>query len=90
MNLKHGRGPIPDDLRAAFRELCRQTPIDGLLQSIEALIEPLERSAVPDLEAVRRRIEALRRREVTRNGSATRAARIRRTSGQSVSPRAAG
>ena len=24
VNLKHGRGPVPDDVRAAFRELRRQ------------------------------------------------------------------
>ena len=65
VSLKHNRGPIPDDLRAAFSELCRQTRIDGLLESIDALIEPLERSAAPDLEAARLGIEALRRREVT-------------------------
>ena len=65
VNLKHGRGPIPDDVRAAFGELCRQTRIDGLLESIDALIEPLEWSVVPDLEAARRGVEALRRREVT-------------------------
>ena len=65
VNLKHNRGPIPEDLRATFSELCRQTRIDGLLESIDALIEPLERSVVPDLEAARRGIEALRRREVT-------------------------
>ena len=65
VNLKHDLGPIPEDLRATFRELCRQTRIDGLLESIDALIEPLERSVVPDLEAARLGIEALRRREVT-------------------------
>ncbi len=65
VNLKHGRGPIPDDLRVTFGELCRQTRIDELLQSIDAFIDPLERSAVPDLEAARRGVEALRRREVT-------------------------
>ena len=65
VNLKHNRGPIPEDLRATFSELCRQTRIDGLLESIDALFEPLERSVVPDLEAARRGIEALRRREVT-------------------------
>ena len=65
VNLKHNRGPIPEDLRATFSELCRQTRIDGLLESIDALIEPLERSVVPDLEAARLGIEALRRREVT-------------------------
>ena len=27
VNLKHGRGSIPDDVRAAFRELCRQPKI---------------------------------------------------------------
>ena len=65
VSLKHNRGPIPEDLRAAFSELCRQTRIDGLLKSIDALIEPLERSAAPDLEAARLGIETLRRREVT-------------------------
>ena len=65
VSLKYNRGPIPADLRAAFGELCRQTRIDGLLESVDALIEPLERSVVPDLEAARRGIEALRRREVT-------------------------
>ena len=65
VNLKHNRGPIPEDLRAAFSGLCRQTRIDGLLESIDALIEPLEGSVVPDLEAARRAIEALRRREIT-------------------------
>ena len=65
VNLKHNRGPIPEDLRAAFSELYRQTRIDGLLESIDALFEPRERSVVPDLEAARLGIEALRRREVT-------------------------
>ena len=71
VSLKHNHGPIPDDLRAAFGELCRQPRIDGLLRSIYALMEPLEQSAVPDLEAASREVEALRRREVRPDGSAT-------------------
>ena len=61
VNLKKDRGPLPDNVRSDFRELCRQPRIDGLLQSIDAWIEPLERSAVPDLEAARREVAALRR-----------------------------
>ena len=65
VNLKHDRGPIPEHVRAAFRELCRQPRIDSLLKSIDALIEPLERSVVSDLEAAKREVAALRRHEVT-------------------------
>ncbi len=65
VNLKHDRGPIPDDVRAAFRELCGQPGIDSLLESIDALIEPLETAAVQELEDARRRLAALRREEVT-------------------------
>ena len=67
MNLKHGRGSIPDDVRAAFRELCRQPKIDSMLELIDALIEPrsIETSAVRELEDARREVAALRRREVT-------------------------
>ena len=43
VNLKHDRGPIPDDVRAAFRDLCGQPGIDSLLKSIDALIEPSRR-----------------------------------------------
>ena len=67
VNLKHGRGSIPDDVRAAFRELCRQPKIDSMLELIDALIEPrsIETSAVRELEDARREVAALRRREVT-------------------------
>lgn len=56
VNLKHGRGSIPEDVRAAFRE------IDSVLELIDALIEPLETSAVRELEDARREVAALRRR----------------------------
>ena len=65
VNLKHDRGPIPAPVRATFRELCRQPRIDRLLESLDELIEPLERSVAPGLEAARREVAALRRREVT-------------------------
>ena len=29
VNLKHGRGLVPDEARAAFRELCRQPKVDA-------------------------------------------------------------
>ena len=61
VNLKQNRGPVSDDLRTAFRELCGQAGINDLLRSIDVLIEPLERSALPDLEASQREVEALRR-----------------------------
>ncbi len=32
LNLKHDRGPIPEPVGAAFRELCRQPRIDSLLE----------------------------------------------------------
>ena len=65
VNLKHNRGPIPDDVRAAFRELCGQRRIDALLESADALIEPLEQSVFPQLETVAAEVAVLRRREVT-------------------------
>ena len=66
MNLKHDRGPIPDHIRATFRELCGQSRIDGLLESVDKLIATLEGSVVSDLEAARTEVAALRRQEVTR------------------------
>ena len=65
VNLKHDRGPIPDDVRAAFRELCGQPRIDGLLEATDALLEPLETAAVRELEDARRQLAALRQQEVT-------------------------
>ena len=65
VNLKHDRGPIPAPVYATFRELCRQPRIDGLLESLDELIEPLERSVAPGLEAAGREVAALRRREIT-------------------------
>ena len=65
VNLKHDRGPIPATVHATFRELCRQPRIDGLMESLDELIEPLERSVAPGLEAAGREVAALRRREVT-------------------------
>ena len=65
VNLKHDRGPIPASVHGTFRELCRQPRIDGLLESLDELIEPLERLVAPGLEAAGREIAALRRREVT-------------------------
>ena len=65
VNLKDNRGPIPEHIRATFRELCRQPSIDGLLESIDRVIATLEGSVVPDLEAARLEVAALRRREVT-------------------------
>ena len=47
-----------------LRELCRQPHIDGLVESLDELIEPLERSVTPGLEGAGREIAALRRREV--------------------------
>ena len=66
VNLKHDRGPIPDHIRATFRELCGQSRIDGLLESVDKLIATLEGSVVSDLEAARTEVAALRRQEVTR------------------------
>ena len=65
VNLKHDRGPIPAPVHATFRELCRQPRIDGLLKLLDELIEPLQRSVAPGLEAAGRELAALRRREVT-------------------------
>ena len=65
VNLKHDRGPIPASIYATFRELSRQPRIDRLLESLDELIEPLERSVAPGLEAARREVAALRGREVT-------------------------
>ena len=65
VNLKHDRGPIPASVHATFRQLCRQPRLDGLLKSLDELIEPLERSVAPGLEAAGREVAALRRREVT-------------------------
>ena len=65
VNLKHDRGPIPASVHATFRALCRQPRIHNLLESLDELIEPLERSVAPGLEAARREVAALRRREVT-------------------------
>ena len=65
VNLKHDRGPIPASVHATFRELCRQPRIHNLLESLDELIEPLERSVAPGLEAARREVAALREREVT-------------------------
>ena len=66
VNLKHNRGPIPGHIRATFRELCGQSRIDGLLESVDKLIATLEGSVVPDLEAARTEVAVLRRQEVTR------------------------
>ena len=65
VNLKHDRGPIPASVHVTFRELCRQPRIHNLLESLDELIEPLERLVAPGLEAAGREIAALRRREVT-------------------------
>ena len=65
VNLKHDRGPIPDDVRAAFRELCGQPRVDSLLEATDALLEPLETAAVRELEDARRQLAALRQQEVT-------------------------
>ena len=65
VNLKHGRGPVPDDVRAAFRELCRQSRVDGVLELMDGALGPLETAAVPELEEARRQLAALRREEVT-------------------------
>ena len=65
VNLKHGRGPVPDDVRAAFRELCRQPRVDGVLELMDGAIGPLETAAVQELEEARRQLAALRREEVT-------------------------
>ena len=65
VNLKHDRGPIPAPVHATFQELCRQPRIHNLLESLDELIEPLERSVAPGLKAARREVAALREREVT-------------------------
>ena len=51
VNLKQNRGPVPADLRATFDALWQQPRIQGLLKSIDAVIEPLECSVAPDLQA---------------------------------------
>ena len=65
VNLKHGRGPVPDDVRAAFRELCRQPRVDGVLELMDGAIGPLETAAVQELAEARRQLAALRQEEVT-------------------------
>ena len=65
VNLKHGRGPVPDDVRAAFRELCRQPKVDRVLELIDAAVAPLETAAVQELEDARRQLAALRLEAVT-------------------------
>ncbi|MCY4510427.1 MAG: AAA family ATPase, partial [Acidobacteria bacterium] len=65
VNLKHGRGPIPDDVLAVFRELCRQPKVDGVLELIDAAVAPLETAAVQELEEAHREVAALRQEEVT-------------------------
>ena len=65
VNLKHGRGPVPDDVRAAFRELCRQPRVDSVLELIDAAVAPLETAAVQELEDARRQLAALRLEAVT-------------------------
>ena len=65
VNLKRGRGPILDDVRAAFRELCRQPKVDGVLKLIDAAVAPLETAAVQELEDARRQLAALRLEAVT-------------------------
>ena len=65
VNLKKGRGPIPVAVRAAFRELCRQPRVDGVLELMDGAIGPLETAVVPELEEARRQLAALRREEVT-------------------------
>ena len=54
VNLKHGRGPVPDEVRAAFRELCRQPRVDSVLALIDGVVQSLE-DARPELAASRRR-----------------------------------
>ena len=65
VNLKPGRGPVPDDVRAAFRELCRQPKVDSVLELIDAAVGPLETAAVQELEDARRQLAALRLEAVT-------------------------
>ena len=54
MNLKHDRGSIPEEVREAFRELCRQPRVDSVLALIDNVVQPLE-DARPELAASRRR-----------------------------------
>ena len=65
VNLKHGRGPVPDDVRTTFRERSRQPTLDSLLEVIDGFLKPLDRSVAADLEVARRDIAALREQEVT-------------------------
>ena len=65
VNLKHGRGHIPNDVREAFRDLCRQPTVDSVLTSIDAAIAPLETAAVQEFEDARRAVAALRQGTVT-------------------------
>ena len=54
VNLRNDRGPIPDEVREAFRELCRQPRVDSVLVLIDAVVQPLE-DALPELAASRQR-----------------------------------
>ena len=65
VNLKRGRGPVPDDVRAAFRELCRQPRVDSVIELVDAAIAPLETTALGELEEAHREVAALRQEEVT-------------------------
>ena len=65
MNLKHGRGPVPDDVRAAFRELCRRPKVGSVLELIDAATAPLETAAVHELKDAHREVAALRQEAVT-------------------------
>ena len=64
VNLKQNRGPLPADLRTAFGELCQRPRIERLLQSIDAVIEPLEHSVAPSLRSAGEDVAALRRQVI--------------------------
>ena len=72
VNLKHGRGRVPDHVLAVFGKLCRPGRIDSLLKSLDGLIKPLERMLAPGLEAAVREVEAVRGQEVTADGNVSR------------------
>ena len=65
VNLKHGRGRVPDHVLAVFGKLCRPGRIDSLLKSLDGLIKPLERMLASGLEAAVREVAAVRGQEVT-------------------------
>lgn len=75
VNLKHGRGPIPVQVRETFDELSGRSRIDALVDSLDEVLGPLEHESLPLLEETRREVGALRpllQRELARRSGCTR------------------